>query len=259
MADTLDINTTLKTLGLTDQEVNIYLLLLSGEPTSVMALSQKTGFPRTTVYRLCESLADKKFAEWVIKRQGKKIKAINPQNLDFIFEVKKQELEQTKQAINQLQKSLSFPAPGFNQTQVRYYHGKEGCEQLIWNTLKADKEICGYSVFLRDKIFGKTFSERYQEKADSLQLVDSVIIDAKTAKQVGNNPYYKDYISVCRWRVLDLYIAGDTYIYNNIYAINFWNENEMVGVEIENEELAKVQKSIFNKLFNQAKPLKWRV
>ena len=88
MADTLDINTTLKTLGLTDQEVNIYLLLLSGEPTSVMALSQKTGFPRTTVYRLCESLADKKFAEWVIKRQGKKIKAINPQNLDFIFEIK---------------------------------------------------------------------------------------------------------------------------------------------------------------------------
>lgn len=254
----MDINATLNTLGLTDPESRIYLLLLSGKPTSVMSLSQKSGLPRTTVYRLCESLTDKKFAEWIVKRQGKKIKAVSPQSLDYILEAKKQELDQINQAVGQLKKSLSFPAPGFAQTQVRYYHGKEGCKQLIWNTLKADREICGYTVFLRDKQFGKPFTDRYQQLADQKKLTDKVIINPEIAKKILADPYNKNFVSVCNWRVLDLYIAGDTYIYNHIYAVNFWNENEMIGIEIENEQLAKVQRAIFDKLWQQAKPLKWR-
>ena len=48
---------------------------------------------------------------------------------------------------------------------------------------------------------------------------------------------------------------GDTYLYNNIYAVNFWDQDEIVGVEIKNSQLMQLQMAIFSRLWEQAKPI----
>lgn len=52
-----------------------------------------------------------------------------------------------------------------------------------------------------------------------------------------------------------LHISGDTTIYNNTFAVAYWKQGEVVGVEIENPELVKTQKSIFHILWKQAKSI----
>jgi hypothetical protein len=52
-----------------------------------------------------------------------------------------------------------------------------------------------------------------------------------------------------------LYVSGDTTIYNNTFAVAYWKQGEVVGVEIKNAELVKTQKSIFEQLWSLAEPL----
>jgi len=49
-----------------------------------------------------------------------------------------------------------------------------------------------------------------------------------------------------------LYISGDITIYNNVFAVAYWKHGEVVGVEIENAELVKTQRSIFELLWEIA-------
>jgi hypothetical protein len=57
-----------------------YLLHILGPDTEVKNIIAKWHYqdgpakqpiPWSTIYRVCESLADKKFIEWVVERQGK--------------------------------------------------------------------------------------------------------------------------------------------------------------------------------------------
>jgi hypothetical protein len=155
--------------------------------------------------------------------------------------------------------------PETTSTQVRYYHGATGVRQMMWNTLSARKENIGYSVMGRREIVGKTFLRRYLEEMNRRHLRDRVIINPNRETLV----YAKDGILAVRntetalekIRVIPdkkLHITGDTTIYNNIFAVMYWQHEEIVGVEIENHELVTMQKSIFEHLWKFAKPLKTR-
>jgi hypothetical protein len=45
-------------------------------------------------------------------------------------------------------------------------------------------------------------------------------------------------------------------IYNDIFAVATWKNKQLFGFEIENSEVAKTQKSIFDIMWKVAKPFK---
>ncbi len=45
-------------------------------------------------------------------------------------------------------------------------------------------------------------------------------------------------------------------IYNNVFAIMSLEKNNLLGVEIENEEIAKTQKSIFDLVWSLGESIK---
>lgn len=119
--------------------------------------------------------------------------------------------------------------------------------------------MVGYSIYGRKEIIGRQFLEKYTAEFNRRKLLDKVIINKKIITRVrkalkGIHQQTKENVRIIPDK--DFYISGDTYIYNNIYAVNFWNKGEIVGVEIENPEIAKVQKSIFYSLWRRAKSLK---
>ncbi len=165
MADISDAKQHLEQIGLEEREARIYLTLANTGVTSVTRLSKRLGIPRTTIYRVCESLNRKKFVEWVIQRQGKKVKAVVPQKLDIVIKQKKEELRSVENALEKLKQLNLGPKNKCKQTEVRYYHGLEGGRQLIWNTLKAHHNIYGYTCFDRIEVFGLTFDQEYNLEA----------------------------------------------------------------------------------------------
>mgnify|MGYP001612619907 FL=1 len=146
-------------------------------------------------------------------------------------------------------------------TQVRYYHGASGFRQMMWNALAARDEHIGYSTFGRSAIVGEKTMERWMGEMIKRKIKDRVIINPKKESldyltNPGQGAARSKYQNT---RAIDekiLSISGDTTIYNHVFAVAWWKKGEVVGVEIENPELVKTQKSIFEILWRQAKPIK---
>jgi len=258
MTVTLSIDKSLKLIGLDKNERSVYKKLLSGGVMTVSQLAKSTNIPRTTIYRICENLSKKNFLEWVVYKMGKKVKAIPPQKLDYIVKQKQNQLENLQKALDNL-KELTKISKNIPLTEIRYYKGKSGMKQLIWNTLHAREGIVGYSIYGRKKIVGEKFIEKYILEFKKKSLTDKVLVNEKIFPEVkkalkGSHQQSKDDVRIIRND--KFYISGDTYIYNNIYAVNFWNKEEIIGVEIENEQIVKVQKGIFDILWEISEILK---
>jgi hypothetical protein len=164
--------------------------------------------------------------------------------------------------LEQIKETLSRRPANVPETQVRYYKGAEGIRQMMWNTLKADRQTVGYSEFGRVEVVGQEYTARWAQEFRSRGLVDRAI--ANPTPEVKK--YIKEVIMTGRHQLdvehikffpqNQLYITGDTTIYNNICAVCYWRQGEVVGVEVENPEFVRTQKTMFELLWKQAKPVK---
>lgn len=258
MVDAKDIGLLLKNLNLDEKESLIYKALLYEDSLTVLDLSRKVSLPRSTVYRICTILVGRNFLKWVIEHQGKKVRAILPHGLISIVEQKESEIQKAKDAIERLTALERIIPKKIAPTEVRYYYGLDGMKQLVWNTLDAKKETFGYSMWGRTKIIGLKFERKYTAERLRRAILDKVIINQKGLELLTKEMSVKDVGVGQKIRVIGdkgFEIIGDIYIYNDIYAVNIWSKNEIIGVEIENPDIVKVQKSIFMKLWKEAEPL----
>lgn len=252
MVVNLDITKALENIGCNDSQISVFMFLLNNGESSIAHITKGTNIPRTTVYRICKELNGLKLIETVISHHADKYKVSNQTTLDYQLEKKKHELESYSQSIQIIGDSIKQLEKALPKTMVRYYKGIEGMKQLIWNTIKAKNEIVGYSVFGRKDIVGKEFIKKYNAKILAKKVKDRIIIAPSIVPKVQKilaSSFQRKYQNIRIIEVPNFYISGDTYIYNNVYAVNFWNETEVVGIEIENLEIAKVQKSIFEAMW----------
>ncbi len=261
MIDNKDLIQNLIEIGLNESEAKLYLELTFVDSISILELSQKSKLPRTTVYRICEKLVNKRFASWVMKENSTKVRANHPKVLDSLLKEKQDELNSFEKSLESLKLMISTSPLKLYNTEVRYYQGVEGFKQLIWNSLKAKKEIVGYSVYGRKKVVGDKFYEQFTIEFNRRKLRDKVIINDDVLQMVKETLKSVHQQTINDIKYIDkkrFYVAGDVTIYNDIYAVCYWNESDVIGVEIENSELVKMQKSIFEILWEIAKPIKYR-
>ena len=247
--------------GLSSLEARIYLWLAKNQPQTILELASNLEVARTSIYDNIQKLLEKGLVERVILQKSQKIKAMSLESLYLLLAKRRTELEIAEKSLIELKKNISFTPDPSIATEVRYYKGAVGLQQMLWNSLNANKEIVGYSVFGRAEVVGEKFMSQWVLEFKRRGLRDRVI--ANTAKEVVD--YIKKVVipkphqlKVSDIRFLDkkeLYIAGDIMIYNNIYAVCYWKEGEVVGFEIDNPEFVKSQLSIFEKLWKMGKGL----
>ncbi|MDD3647631.1 MAG: helix-turn-helix domain-containing protein [Candidatus Dojkabacteria bacterium] len=263
MADSLDIEQNLKNLGLTSDEARIYRHLLSDDTLSIIELSHKINIPRTTLYRIIDSMKAKGFVRVLLISGTKKVEATPPDMLHKILQLENEKLQKLRRAINTLESILPSPRNSKIQTEVKFYLGLSGMKQLVWNVLRAKKTL-GYTIWGRDMVIGKDFDRKLMAEYRKRKMQDYIIIKDSTAKmlvtaiktkQKGDvDPPYKGLQHVRILRDKDFCLYGDTYIYDDTYAVNYWDEGEIVGVEIRNPEIAKIQEGIFWTLWEISQP-----
>lgn len=254
MVDRQEIIKNLYKLGLDKNESEIYYYLIIHGNTPVLEISRELRIPRTTVYRLCEKLVNLNVLEWVIVENSKNVKAINPSQLGVYIDNEEKRILEKRSALEQLVNIGDLKQMNPLETEVRYYKGTDGMKQLIWNTLKAKETILGYTPWGRDKITKNDFEVSYNFEAVKNDIQDMVLLNSsglERFKRINNAPLS----TIQRVRLLEISIPADVYIYNNIYAVNLWDQEEIVGVEIENPYIATFQKSVFKQLWEIAKPL----
>src|SRR3989338_7091720 len=78
----------LKELGLTDNEVKIYLLLLKQGALNPSQISQKLGLHRGYIYDALERMQEKEIVNSILKDNKKHFQATNPENLVEIMRLR---------------------------------------------------------------------------------------------------------------------------------------------------------------------------
>ncbi|MBI5452158.1 hypothetical protein HY945_01735 [Candidatus Gottesmanbacteria bacterium] len=199
--------------------------------------------------------------ERIVEYKRQKLRAFSVDILESVLVQEKARLTKLIKDMNFLKKNLVKGVDLTTHTQVRYYHSASGYKQMMWNSLKAQKEHFGYSELGWSQIVGSKFMKRWMEEMIKRHIHDRVIINPRKETldhltRPGEGEFRKKYQET---RILDekqLYISGDTTIYNNTFAVAWWRHGEVVGAEIENLELVKTQKAIFELLWKQAEPIK---
>lgn len=255
MSDT----TLLIDFGLSSLEARIYLWLTRNQPQTIIELASNLQVARTSIYDNVQKLLEKGLVERVVLQKSQKIKATSPEALDRLIENHKNKLVKMEQSLSEIKKNLVLAPDPSIATEVRYYKGAQGLQQMMWNTLSANKETVGYSVFGRVTVVGQRFFNLWVSEYKKRGLKDRVLANPtpdviKYVKEIIiPGPHQLDPTDVRFVDKKELYIAGDITIYNNIYAVCYWKEGEVVGIEVENPEFVKSQLSIFEKLWKTGK------
>jgi len=263
MADELRHNIQrLQSFGLNNREADITAELIGAESVSVSDLSRFTRIPRSSIYRYLDELEEKGVIEWVLSPQGRRVKLASleffrSQIKDDIKKVKAREKELT----NFIQRIEQPEERGRIQPVVRYYEGKSGIRQLIWNTLSAKGPTRVYTNAVRREIVGRKWFVNYLLEFVNRNHSAKVLGDYDYArnsyqKYGSRNKYFapvRSFVETTQERIIPsklLEIKGETYIYNNIVASYSWEGKKLVGSEIESEYIFRTQKSIFDFLWS---------
>jgi sugar-specific transcriptional regulator TrmB len=249
--------------GISELEAIIYIGLLKIGPCSPLELSKHLKRARTSVYDNLDKLLEAGLVEKIILENTQNFKAHSLESLQTIIDNQKSKISEMDIALSKLSKLDTLTKKPSQNVEVKYYEGLEGMRQMIWNTLSAEKFVTGYSILGRNEIVGKKFINRYLKEFKNRGIIDKVIINPKKHSYDAINRKIKiqkdDFKIINDVRVIPtsiINIKGDISIYNDIYALQYWDSQKIYGVEIQSKELVYTQKTIFETFWKMAEPFK---
>lgn len=242
-------------LGLDSEEIKVYSSLVEKGNQTILDLARHTKIPRTTVYRLLELMKQQGVVEEIVDEYKTKAKAVSPDTLEFLVGRKEVEVQNLKAQLPSVKSALAFVQGQIQpDTKVLFYRGKEGIQQMVWNTLRAKDEVVGYTYRPINEIVGKQFAKKWQEEFELRRLKGRDLFSDEYVHGHTEIPEPED------WKVWPgkyispkiLNIDHQTDIYNDVIGIYNWHHGEVFGVEIYNEKVANFQKQIFEVMWNLA-------
>lgn len=250
----------LAAFGISTIEARIYLYLVNKPPKSILQIAKDLNLPRTSVYDTSARLVERGLLQKMIKGKSQMLQANSLKVLQEYVDKEKSRVDDLQKQLSTLEDCVEQTETSATQNEARYYRGVQAFKQMIWNTLKAEKETIGYSQFGRFEAAGDAFYEKKIQDFIQRGLKDRVIASSMpdTIDYLMNGPYSKYRHQYQEVRVMTpglFHIAGDTTIYNNVFSVTYWKQGEVIGVEIENSELVQTQRSIFEYLWERAEPL----
>lgn len=247
----------LKQLGLSEEQALAYLFLLQDGPQTVLSLSRGLKTGRTKLYPLLEDLAEKRLIFVHERHYGTSYEAQPPETLEFLISEKERRAENLRSSLPTIQHALKrFQSVSPTTSRIIEYRGADGLKQMNWNLTKAKKEFRVFELESLSGHLGKHFAEK---------LRSTWAEKAIRSFDLTNNPNWKLESAIDRYKDLSearfiakstFLIEFETYIYDNCVALLSYEKEDIFGVEIYNEKLARQQTQIFDLLWSQATPIR---
>jgi len=234
----------LKELGLTDNEVGIYLLLLEHGMMNPSEISQRLGLHRGYVYDALERMQEKEVVNVILKTNKRYYQATSPKNL---IELLKFRLENFERIVPDLMK-LEYLKK--EETKVELHKGKRVYRVLLKDmasSLKNNGEA--YLIGIDEEILisevEPIYLKQYINTIKSKNIKEKIIIKPGGKRLKSPNLQYKE--------VDEKYIGKTAQIiYNDRVAI-FILGTPYHLIIIDNKDVAETYRKQFNLLWNIAK------
>lgn len=240
-------------IGVSNKHMVIYEALLASANMTPLKLAHITHLNRSSVYRYLEELRERGLVELILRGKSSSY-AASPEGLSQYLVKEEVRLSELKQTIPSLLRSFETRR-GTTESEVRYYHGREGLKQMLWNLISSGQDYVGLGYDDWNSSVGKSFAERLRTK--------NMETGAKS-REISNHPddgfeytsLGEKYKQIYSHRQIDpqvLKIKHDTYVYGNVFAYYYHYQGEYFGVEIHNKEIARTEREIFEILWKIAK------
>ncbi len=230
----------LKKLGLTEEEVNIYLLLLQKGPLKVTRISKELSVARTTIYRFVTSLHEKGIISEIIQDYVKIYTPIAPENLPEILRNRIAEIESI---VPKLQKIYSKP---LEKTEVFVFRGKEGIKAVMNEIIKEAKPYTCFGEI--EKYFEEIdiFTKRWMKEVELNKISGRLLASREQKFEVAKT-------EECRYLPQELIAETTIVTYGEKTAQFIWSKPLYI-ILIENKNVTESNLKVFNYLWRTAKP-----
>jgi sugar-specific transcriptional regulator TrmB len=232
---------TLKKLGLSEEEISIYLFLLQKGATKATTVARALANARTTTYRFLDSLHEKGLISSAIENGTTMYTAVHPTHILELLDEKKSEVEQI---LPELLKITSLAA---EETKVELYRGVEGTKTVMREIARVKKP---YTIFGEiDTFFQKAPVFCYQwAKAVEANKMKGRILCAR------QKPFYVTPYEDIRFAPKELISNITTGTYGDVTAQFIWSDPIYVIV-IRSAAVTKSAEDVFNHVWGGAEQL----
>ncbi len=241
----------LRNIGLTENEIRIYLELLKSGTSTAYDIGKKTGIYRVHVYDKLEQLMGKGLVTHVFKGAKKYFQATSPEKIKHYLEDKKRDLETQEEAVNLLLPELEAIAnlPKEN-TFVEVFRGNEGLKYFLKDIIKAGKEVLITGI--DDQKYQEAlpvFMKQYFRDLKKNRITERVI----TVKRNGVFLFGKELAPTTTYRFLEAtqFNPTNTFVYGDKAVIVAWG-SPVTAVMIKNGEIAETYRNHFEHLWKVA-------
>ena len=215
----------LKEIGLTENEIKIYLDLLENGSSTAYEIGKRTNISRSHIYEKIELLTNKGLTSQIYESSKKYFQATSPEKIKQYIEDKRKKLDMQEKVIKKLLPELN---------------------QLI----KTKKEVL-ISGIDEKKYFDALpiFMEQYFRDIRLNKIPEKVI----TIKDPKVFKFDKKITPTTKYRFLTekQFNPTNTFIYGDKIVIVTW-ENPLTAIMIKNKEIAKTYKNHFEHLWKIA-------
>lgn len=236
----------LKEYGLSENEIQVYIILLKAGESSVQIIAKNTDIPRTTAYHILNSLQQKGLVSYVTKEHIKYFQATKPEVLRDILNDKKKHIEE---AIPEL-KSIAFTLK--QKPEVEVFEGIKGIKSILIDVLEEKTEILHYGDIVSltknlEYIFPQYISERVKRKIPIRVIAKREKEHAELIKTAKRE--YRKFAFLPEKFIFKTSI----FIYKDKVAVLNLQEEPYYGIIITNKDYNDTQRQVFSLLWKIAK------
>ena len=234
----------LRKIGLTENEIKIYLNLLKSGSSIAYEIGKQTGIYRVHVYDKLEQLMDKGLVTHVYRGAKKYFQATHPSKIKQYIEDQKRKLEIQEQEVNtilpELEAMTKIPK---EDTFVEVFKGKEGLKYFLKDIIKTKQEVLITGI--DDKKYQEAlpvFMKQYFRDLRINNIKERVI----TIKKLGIFLFEEELAPTTHYRFLTekQFNPTNTFVYGNKVVIVTWG-TPVTAVMIKNESIAETYTNHF--------------
>lgn len=240
----------LKDIGLSNNEINIYLELLKLSETSTGPLIKKTGIVSSRVYTSLNNLINKGLVTFITKNNIKYYKAENPEVLIKNIEEKKEQLEDIipdlKSIVKKEEKeTYSTIFEGFNGFKTAFRNQIDVCNS------KDEILVIGFSPqhYAFESLI--TFLKNIDLKRYKKKIKLKILLPNESKNTIGKDREKEPYTKV-KYMSEGFFSPTAMNIYKDYVLLIVWEEKPIVFL-IKNEGIATSFKQYFESFWNLAK------
>ncbi len=246
---------TLLKIGLTQNEIKVYLALLELGDTTTGPLIRSVGINSSKVYESLERLERKGLAGYVKKTNKRYFQATDPDRLMDFLDEKKKRLDEEKQEIAQMLPKMRqlMTKSADEQQEATIYKGLKGYRTLLESMLQELQGKGSYMAFasgMLKQVLGP-YWHVFQKKKKQYMISSRCLWDPKVRTQKG---YLKEYVGTGRFLSKGSYRSPvDMFIFNDKVILISYTSKPVFAVLITSKGMAQSYRDLFETIWASAK------